>query len=50
MANKADFEENKKGADRLRGAPCGSHRFYLSAKVARLFPTYRDHSTGFDPR
>ena len=35
----ANFEENKKGADRLREAPYGSHRSYLAAKAAWLFPT-----------
>lgn len=38
--------KKEKGAAK---APCGSHRFCLAAKVARLFPTYRGHSTGFDP-
>ena len=35
----ADFVENKNGADRLREAPYGSHRSYLAAKAAWLFPT-----------
>jgi hypothetical protein len=42
-------------ADRLKKsgaakAPYGSHRFNLSAEAARLFPTYRGRSTGFDLR
>jgi hypothetical protein len=31
-------------------APYGSHRSRLATEAARLFPTYRDRSTGFDPR
>jgi hypothetical protein len=31
-------------------APCGSHRSYLAAEAARLFPTIRGRPTGFDPQ
>jgi hypothetical protein len=31
-------------------APYGSHRSRLATVAARLFPTYRGRSTGFDPR
>jgi hypothetical protein len=31
-------------------APYGSHRSRLATEAARLFPTYRGRSTGFDPR
>ena len=46
----AKFARNKKGADRLREAPYGSHRSCLSAEAARLFPTYHGRPTGFDPQ
>ena len=36
---RSDSAENKKGADRLREAPYGSHRSCLAAKAAWLFPT-----------
>ena len=45
--HKASLLPKKSGAAK---APFGSHRARLATEAARLFPTYRGRSTGFDPR